>query len=220
MDYEVVGRRNAMKNIFIFGDSYSTYQGYIPEGYAPYYPNLDVRTVEETWWKRFADKTGAHILQNNSWSGSTICCTGYDGVDCSQTNAFIYRYEKLKAEGFFDENKVDTLLVFGGTNDSWSDAPLGKEMLADWKREDLFCVLPAICYFACLLKKDLPNTEIVFMLNTDLKKEIGDCFVRIAEAYGVKTVVLENIDKDSGHPTSKGMEQICAQLIQSISSNN
>jgi len=26
-----------MKNILIFGDSYSTYEGYIPEGYPTYY---------------------------------------------------------------------------------------------------------------------------------------------------------------------------------------
>jgi hypothetical protein len=73
-------------NTLIIGDSYSTFKGYIPEGYAPYYTNepgnTDVRRVEETWWHQLQAETDCRILLNNSWSGSTICHTGYDGVDC------------------------------------------------------------------------------------------------------------------------------------------
>lgn len=44
-------------NIMIFGDSYSTYEGYIPDGYATYYcPNGRVNTslvskiaYQDTW---------------------------------------------------------------------------------------------------------------------------------------------------------------------------
>ena len=41
-----------MKNILIFGDSYSTFKEYIPNGYAVYYPNLDIQKVEQTWWNQ------------------------------------------------------------------------------------------------------------------------------------------------------------------------
>ena len=42
-------------NVFIMGDSYSTYRGYIPEGYYFYYSderkeNPIVKGVEKTWW--------------------------------------------------------------------------------------------------------------------------------------------------------------------------
>ena len=42
-------------NVLILGDSYSTFNGYIPDGYITYYsenerPETDVRRVEETWW--------------------------------------------------------------------------------------------------------------------------------------------------------------------------
>ena len=87
-----------MNNILIFGDSYSTYEGYIPDGYATYYPSLDVLTVDETWWMRYIKKINGNLIQNNSWSGSTICYTGYNG-DCSHTNSFIYRYMEGKQEG-------------------------------------------------------------------------------------------------------------------------
>ena len=71
-----------MRNILILGDSYSTFEGCIPEGYATYYPALDVTRAEQTWWSRVLRATGARLAQNNSWSGSTVCHTAYDGVDC------------------------------------------------------------------------------------------------------------------------------------------
>ena len=81
-----------MKNekIMIFGDSYSTFEGYIPEEYAVYYPRHDVSDVSKTWWYMLANETASEIVLNNSWSGSTICNTGYNG-DCSKSSSFIFR---------------------------------------------------------------------------------------------------------------------------------
>ncbi|MBQ8588463.1 MAG: hypothetical protein IJ454_03635, partial [Clostridia bacterium] len=83
-------------NVFILGDSYSTFQGYIPEGYAHYYgeegPNYlesnpemkltanDVCDVAHTWWYDLVKENGT-LLRNCSWSGTTICNTGYHGKD-------------------------------------------------------------------------------------------------------------------------------------------
>ena len=212
-----------MNRFMIFGDSYSTHKDHIPDGYAFYYcdegrgddqPVTKMR-YEETWWGRLIEKTGAAIVQNNSWSGSTIGYTGYSG-DCSKTSSFIYRYMKLSDEGFFDKNKFDTLFVFGGTNDSWSNAPLGEPMYADWKREDLFSVMPAICYFMDRLKNDLPNVRIVFIANCDIKSEIVECMQNAAERIGVECVKLSGVDKLAGHPTVKGMSDICEQVLAVI----
>ena len=202
-----------MKNILIIGDSYSTFEGYIPNGFEAYYPKLDVDEAGKTWWQTFAQKTGCNIIQNNSWSGSTIGYTGYNNSDCSQSSSFIYRYKKLKKEGFFESNKIDTILIFGGTNDSWSNAPLAEMQFSQWEERDLFNVLPAICYFANILKSDLPNAEIVFIINTEIKKEIQDAIEKAAGWYGLKSIRLANIDKELGHPTVKGMNDISNQLI-------
>ena len=77
----------------IFGDSYSTFEGMVPYGYATFYPELDVKTAEDTWWRRFVCKTKYDLIQNNSWSGSTIGYTGYGNSDCSVSSSFIYRYK-------------------------------------------------------------------------------------------------------------------------------
>ena len=97
-----------MKDVIIFGDSYSTFNGYIPEGFATYYPLLDVNSVEETWWNRLREKTDFCLVQNNSWSGSTICHTGYGNSDCSKTSSFICRYRKLKKILGFPSSYLDT----------------------------------------------------------------------------------------------------------------
>ena len=212
-----------IKNFVIFGDSYSTHKDHIPEGYAAYYsdegrgPDAPVTKMkaEQTWWWRFKTRVGAELVFNNSWSGSTIGYTGYSG-DCSTTSSFICRYRKLKAAGAFDEALIDTVIVFGGTNDSWSNAPLGEEQYADWQESDLFNVRPAICYFMHTLKTDLPNARIVFIANCDIKEEVVECIKNAGARLDVETVVLNGIEKMSGHPTSRGMEQICDQIIEQL----
>ena len=201
-----------MKNAIIFGDSYSTYAGHIPEGYPTYYPSADVDDVSKTWWGRLCEQNDLKMVHNNSWSGSPLGFTGYNGTKCSRFGSFIARYRELKNAGFFEQNKIDTVFVFGGTNDSWANAPLGEIQLSDWVDQDLFNVLPAICYFAYVLKTDLPEAEIVLIINTDIKPEIQDCFEEAAKAFGIKSVRLHDVDKVNNHPSDSGMVAICEQV--------
>ena len=125
-------------------------------------------------------------------------------------------YHKLVASGFFETNRIDTIFVFGGTNDSWSNAPLGKEQFSDWHKKDLFCVLPAICYFVNQLKQNHPHARVVLIANCDIKSEIIECLRNAAQRMGVECVELREIDKDAGHPTVLGMQQIYEQLIEQL----
>ena len=212
-----------INNFLIIGDSYSTYKGYIPEGYSFYYCEEGVRPelpgskmlVEDTWWGRLIKNTDANLILNDSWGGSTIGYTGYDG-DCSSSSSFIYRYNKLFEEGFFTENKIDTIFVFGGTNDSWANAPLGQMQYSDWEKEDLFNVLPAICYLMYRLKNDNPDTKIIFIGNSGLKTEIIDCMRDAAKQIGVEFIELDEVEKENVHPTIRGMEQIYDQIMQKL----
>ena len=209
------------ENIMIFGDSYSTYEGYIPAGYAVYYSGHrdnppDVFDVKNTWWGRLIAETDSTLVQNNSWSGSTIGYTGYNNSDCSHSSSFIYRFEKLLAEGFFEEHKIDRLFVFGGTNDSWSNAPLGESDKEAIEENDLFCVLPAIKHFIARLAEKLPDTKLVIIGNCDIKSEITSALALAAERAGATYVGLSGVDKINGHPTELGMEQIKDQILASV----
>ncbi|MEE0927860.1 MAG: SGNH/GDSL hydrolase family protein [Acutalibacteraceae bacterium] len=209
------------KNTVIFGDSYSTFEGFIPEGYASHYFSVpknetDVTRVEETWWHQLMKETDSNLILNNSWSGSTVCYTAYGGRDCSGDSSFIYRFEKLVREGFFEKNKIDTLFVFGTTNDSWCGAELGALNFGEIHREELYSVLPAICYFFEKIKSSLNNTDVIVIINTELKDEISDGLSEAAKHFGFKTVKLSDIDKISGHPTVLGMKQIKEQILKSL----
>ena len=212
-----------INRFMIFGDSYSTHRDYIPKEYPHYYCDegrasdqpVTKMKMQQTWWGQMIERTGATLVLNDSWSGSTIGYTGYAG-DCSTSSSFIYRYRKLVEKGFFDENEIDTIIVFGGTNDSWSNAPLGVEKYEDFSENELFNVLPAICYFMTIMKKDHPNTRVVFIGNCNIKHEIIDCMRNASELIDVELVELHDIDKIAGHPTVLGMTQICEQVIEKL----
>lgn len=208
-------------NVMIFGDSYSTFRGWVPEGFGYSYSEdgtdgNEVIDVRDTWWHRLITRTNSKLIMNNSWSGSTIGYTGYNGEDLSKTKSFIYRFNKLYDEGFFEENEINTLFIFGGTNDSWSNAPIGNLMFSDFKRDDLYSVLPAVCCLFELVSKKLPKTRIVCLVNCDLKEEITNGLINAAEHYSIESVKFEKIDKFKGHPTIKGMKQIEEQIATAL----
>lgn len=210
------------RNILIFGDSYSTFKDCIPEGYSYYYSEqgrgednpVSRMHREETWWARLIERGGYTLVLNDSWSGSTVSYTGYNG-DCSKTNSFIFRYRGLRDSGFFRNNEIDTVLFFGATNDSWCPSPLGEMKFSDFEESDLYCVRPAICYMISEIKSVLPHAEIVIMLNSDIiSSEIAECMRLAAEHFGVKLLPLPDIDKMNGHPTVLGMQQISERIYE------
>ena len=207
-------------NLLIIGDSYSTFEGYIPEGFSIYYKNppcpyTDLTKVEETWWHQFVKKTNGNLVLNSSFSGSTVCNTGYDGKIVKQTS-FLGRLKTLIDEHFFEENKIDTVIVFGGTNDSWANSPIGSIKYSDWTEEDELAFLPAFGELLALVKEKAPDASLITVINTELKDEIVSGIKEISLHYGADNVVLSDIDKLEGHPTVKGMEQMYVQICEAL----
>ncbi len=206
------------EKILIFGDSYSTFKGYVPEGYAVYYPREEAVTVQDvskTWWYMLASETESEIVLNNSWSGSTICNTGYQG-DCSQTNSFLHRLDLLIKSDFFSDNEIDRVFVFGGTNDNWTNNTLGELKYSDWTSEELRLVLPGICCFIHGLQSMISEKKIHVIINSNLKPEITNGFISICDHYGISYTKLENIEKVAGHPTFAGMKAIKDQILADL----
>ena len=209
------------KNAMIIGDSYSTFRGYVPEGYEVYYAEeiireTDLTQVSQTWWYRVMEETGLNLVLNNSWCGAPIGYTGYDGEDCSHTSSFIYRLRQLKEQGFFDKNEIHTVFAFGGTNDSWADAPLGSVQWDHCAEKDLHFVLPAICCFFRELRETLPNAEIYCLVNSGLKPEITQCMLDACRKYAMIPVTFAHMDRMGDHPTIQGMVEIKDAVISAI----
>ena len=62
------------KKISIYGDSISTYTGWIPSGNAVWYngSNGGVTSVTQTWWHEVIQAIGLELVVNNSWSGRAV----------------------------------------------------------------------------------------------------------------------------------------------------
>lgn len=198
------------RTVVILGDSYSTFDGYVPEGFAVWYDSNikeqnDVNDVGQTWWYKLVRKEHLRLLGNNSYSGATVCNTGYDGADYSD-RSFITRMPQTLGYSAF---RPDIILIFGGTNDSWANAPVGSLKYEGWTEEDLEQALPAYCYMLNYYKLYAPDTRVVNIVNDGLKPEITEGIIEAAKHYGMEYIRLEGIDKGWGHPTVKGMQQIC-----------
>ena len=105
----------------IFGDSISTYAGYI-QGYTTYYPYGTLNDVSMTYWaKLIAMFEGATLEKNISYSGS---CVSY-AEETFQTSSTgrSYPLAATKAKCFltrYAESGIgnpDVLILYGGTND-------------------------------------------------------------------------------------------------------
>ena len=204
-----------MKKTFsILGDSYSTFLGYIPEGYAVYYPRVamvpDVLQVEDTWWHQLMEKYDLQLLQNNSYSGSTVCTQVREGQPDS--SAFVVRAKQYFSAATNAEPQPDYIFVFGTTNDNWLGREVGEVQFGNWQKADLDKVLPAYCFVLDHLKKENPGACLVCMINTNLRPEISEGLAQAAAHYGAAAICLQDIDKSNGHPSKLGMRQICEQV--------
>ena len=188
--------------VSILGDSYSTFKGWSPDNQSPWYgPDRgnDVKEVDQTWWKQLIDNNGLQLEVNDSWGGATISNTGYDGKDYTH-RAFHTRTDKLG-------DNPDIIFVFGGTNDSWAGSPIG-----EWDGKDLYTVRPAIKEMLQNLKKNYPDALYMVIINSELSKEVTEALAKISEEENVPYVQLEYIDKQNGHPSISGMQQINKQV--------
>jgi lysophospholipase L1-like esterase len=108
------------KKISFLGDSITTFQGWIPEGYAYYYPRYGITDVEQTWWKQLINVTGMELVKNCAWSGSKI--TG----NAASTTSAAAGCSTKRINDLADGNKVpDIIIILISINDFGADVPLG-----------------------------------------------------------------------------------------------
>ena len=195
------------KKVSVLGDSYSTFVGVIPSNYSSFYPNdrNDVTKIEQTWWSLYVKAKGYALEKNDSWGGTTICGTGYGGMNSSYSN-FISRVDSL--------GNPDIIFVFGGTNDAWANSPMGEYQYSDWTKDDCKYFRPALACLIDMLQKRYAQAEICFILNSELREPINASMREVCKHYNVKLVELHDIEKQNGHPSISSMKSICDQLLE------
>lgn len=78
------GRRSGMpaKTFSIMGDSISTFEGCVPDGYTLFYNDerlerSGVLRPEDTWWSHTVRALGGTVLADSAWSGSMVEGAGF-----------------------------------------------------------------------------------------------------------------------------------------------
>ena len=210
----------SLGDVVILGDSFSTFAGHIPEGYKSWYSSgndyAGVSKVEHTWWHRVVTATKSNLLLNSSYSGSTVCNTGYDGKDYSDCS-FVTRITELIENGFFEEHSVDTLLIYGGLNDCWAQSPRGEVKYSNITEADLYSFYPALSFLFNSVRNSSPDTRIIFIIEEQLDNGMKDGIRQIAAHYGVETVEPHDIELHGSHPSGDGMKAIADQIIAALS---
>ncbi len=216
--FSLLSHAQSLKSVSILGDSYSTFDGYMyPDTNKVWYGNpkikkTDVISVKQTWWHKFIKENNYKLEVNNSFSGSTICNTGYHQQDFSSFS-FITRMNNL--------GSPDIILIFGATNDSWAGSPIGQFKYDGWTKENLYEFRPAMAYMLDYVVSCYPNVRVYFILNSNLDETIDESVKTICEHYNIECIELHDIDKKGnkkyGHPSIKGMSQISDQISNYLS---
>lgn len=96
----------AGKKISFYGDSITTFTGWVPSGNKPFYTgnNCGVNSVYRTWWMETIQSTGAELCVDQAWSGRCV-----SNVRDSETD--------LVNSGAWRQSEVDKLAVSGSTPD-------------------------------------------------------------------------------------------------------
>ena len=201
--------RSVLPTVAILGDSYSTFEGYIPAGNQTYYNGTDwaktgVTDVKQTWWWQVVKEGGYKLGVNDSYSGATISFSGYDDEDYA-SRSFITRLPRLGCP--------DIILIFGGINDHWADVPIGEYKYEGIRRADLYTFRPAVAKLLQSARDRYPNAQLYFVIGDGLKEGISGSIKEVCAHYGVPYVQLENIEKESGHATVEGMKSIARQVL-------
>ena len=113
------------KKVSIYGDSISTYAGYIPNGNAVYYKgtNAGVTSVDETWWRKTANALGFEILVNNSWSGR--CVSNIRDEESGMIDSGGWNADNIALLGS-DVISPDVIIIKLGINDYNRECPIGE----------------------------------------------------------------------------------------------
>lgn len=240
-DFEIWQKNNKYygKTFSILGDSITTLEGYIPNGYKAFYEGdicekAGIKTPEDTWWGKAINFFGGKLLVNNSWSGSRV--------------TRLSNSEKLFPSGCSDERtaglhidniKPDVIIVYIGTND-WAKG--AEKHCVDYiLTEDFHCQSFDFAYSMLItkLKSNYPDSEIwcctqntTFMSsnqNFKFPHKYGgnhiDEYNRIiresAQSNKCKVIDLYNYNIpydtiDGTHPNADGMNTIASLVCYSL----
>ena len=227
------------KVISVFGDSISTFAGYIPvaDGFnlehLARYPQDDLLTdVNETWWMQVIGDLNAKLGINDSWRGATVTgavpvTTGTTGENAAFCN--LTRIANLGSNG-----TPDVILFYGGTNDLAHVSEVGTfDPAAAPEAVDLTTaswdnLADAYVHTLLRLRHFYPDTAIVAMLpaytasyySNEKLAQANAVLADICAHYNIPCIDLRDCGvtaahlPDGIHPGEEGMDLISEAVVK------
>lgn len=213
----------------VFGNSISTYKGYIPSDYNCWFTEEHMK-VEETWWYQVGISMKWTLCNNSSWSGSRV---SYD-KDWEYKSYFI---SPIRINNLSENGIPDHILILGGVNDwRWSLNHLGSIEDTD---STVFC--GAYKLMLDRIKDKYPSSKIYcisilpiaengYTNNSFNSKgwsisQANDCIRDICRIKNISFIDMnpclfsENVNlftADGLHPNVEGMKLIADYIIQKL----
>lgn len=242
---EEVPADKAAGKLSILGDSISTFDGWIPEGYSCYFPmSGEITEVGQTWWQKVLRDTGMELCVNSSSSGST--CVG----DSASIDNFQYGCSECRLGNLIGQNGCfpDIIVVYMGTNDVLKSVPIGDndgtraveegmvENFSDaysMMLDKLTAYYPNAEIYCCTLPPmgdwgpESGPVFVPFVNGQELtSEEYGQRIETIASAKGCRIIdlkncgiTMENMEQyvtDGIHMNPEGMELIYKAVVAAI----
>ena len=198
------------KSVAFLGDSLSTFQGYIPEGYPSYYPKdyMDVVSVKQTWWMKLIKESNAKLEINNSYSGSKVSGT--------LSSSFTKRVEDL--------GNPQYIIINGGTGDAFNNSVPAGVLHFDADDSELNLDEFADSY-DLLIRKAIslyPKAFIIVVIPNTVPGDYTSAIIEIAKHYNLFCYVdlhSYRIEMNSGHYQAHGMETVKNVIAKTILAN-
>ena len=229
----------AGKTVSILGDSISTYQGWIPEGYACFYPDPDndIKDVTQTWWMQVIQNTGMQLLVNGSWSASAVC--GDSRAENSSAGCSSRRIVDLMGNTGM---VPDVILVYMGANDFFNSIPLGTFSGTAVQRTDhyiwdftegyelmlqkLQAVYPTSRIYCMTLIEANSSDHPRVNANGNTIEDYNSRIKQIAAAHGISVIdvhdcgmevyELSRFTSDGTHPNREGAARMAAYVTNAL----
>ncbi len=203
----------AGKSVAILGDSISTWEGYIPDGYDAFYPMplADVTDMHQTWWMQTIDKLGASLFVNNSYSGTCVANDLRSGED-DRTSA-----DKRLAHLVINGQTPDVIIIYMGSNDAAYDSVTVDAFDTEYKV--MLDKIKALCPNSEIILCNLPTTGTYYSVAE--KEAFNPTINKYAAEYGLKLIDFSTLDisqvlVDSGHPSTAGHTILANRVIESL----
>ena len=193
------------KKIAFIGDSISTYQGIIPDGYSCFYPypTGDTNDFNQTWWMQTINKLGAYLFVNNSYSGSCVAVGATSGTNTDiRLSTTVIQYDK-----------PDIIIIYMGSNDAASSSISESMFRSQYKV--MIDKLQLLCPEAEIILMELPLSKLYSNTRQEsFNKIIND----YALDYNLKVIKSSKVDLkpyllDSAHPYTSGMTAVSECVV-------